>query len=640
MSKWQGIICILSILSGFSVSAQNKQNDSLKYLLKTAVLDSEKVKLLLKLSETNLENRPVASVAYGKQAYALAEKSNWTKGRAMAYKALAADYFELKKVDSSIYFTNMAALVYQQLNMPLARAEVLLQLGKRLESIQKYADAKNYFMQGLEIYKDMADLRGELIVLEYLGWLYHNLGNYKESNSQFKIAYTLAQKLKDAETLAHLNSAFGNNYIALRNYRMAQQKYFESADYFKKQGDLINYASYIATAANLYRRLNQPEKAEKPLLEAYSIVRQNNDQWDICTIARYLGMLYTDLGRYNQVESYLQESNQMAIKLRSNTEIIKAYYAFERFYYLRNDIAKGDKYQKLIISMRDSLYNTESAIQLAEFDVKYKTAEREKLLARAQLDIVQTRNWIFGISTFLIIIILFAVALWYIQKIKHQANLKDLSLAHTKKELQTREHERQRIAKDLHDSLGSQLTIVSTSLDNACFLVEKNRLTADKLEAINADVREAVQSLRDTIWATNQTTIRVAMLYARMQQHLIKVFGEQERIRCNAALLGDDRDLNATDALNLFRIFQEAIQNILKHAQASRISLLLESSADSLKLSITDNGRGFAITETPDYESFGLLNMKLRSEEINADLTITSSLDAGTIVEIIKKDST
>ncbi|MBA4852551.1 tetratricopeptide repeat-containing sensor histidine kinase [Emticicia sp. BO119] len=619
--------------------AQKQQSDSLNTLLKEAKSDSEKIKLYIKFSEIVRAYNLPASVSYGHKAAGLAQESNWSEGKAMAHEALAFSYFELKKTDSSIYFANSAASAYQQLQKLKAKAIMLVLLGKKLLSVQKYAEAKNYFTQALETNRELSDFNGELGVLEDMGWLYHHIGNYDVSNKQFEKAYTLALKLKDTKALAHLNAAFANNYIAIRNYALAQRKYFESAKYFKKQGDLNSYSLYLASAANLYRRLNQLKKAKEPLLEAYKIAKQNNYSWNICTIARYLGMLYTDLEEYYVAESYLIESNQVAKKLNSNPEIIKAYYAFERLYYLQKDLANGDRYQKLIISMRDSLYNAESSAQLAKFDIRYKTAEKEKLLAHTQLEIARKQNLIFGISIALIIVMSASVAIWYIQKIKHEADVKGLSLQHAQIELKTREQERQRIAKDLHDSLGSQLTIVSTNLDNACFLVEKNCLTSEKLEAINANVREAVQSLRDTIWATNTTIIRASMLYARMQQYLLKIFSEQEHIIYQATFLGDDKDLNAIEALNLFRIFQESIQNILKHAQADKIHLTFESSANSLKLLIADNGIGFDTSANPFYETFGLLNMKIRSEEIKADLKITSVVNQGTEIVVVKNDN-
>lgn len=632
-------IKILLICLGFSFEAHayKKQVDSLAILLRAAVSDSEKVRLLIKISDETRADNPKVSLNYTHEAAILAKKINWPEGTAIAYEHLAFDYFELKKTDSAIYFAKNAASIYERLKTLKEKARIYILLGRKLMRIQKYADAKFFFIESLELYIKLSNKEGELTVLQDVGWLYHNIGNYEESNLQFDKAYTLAKQLKDTETLAHLNAAYANNYIALRNYKLAQKKYFESARFFKKQGDLDNYATYLASAANLYRRLNQLEKAQKPLLEAYKIAKRNNHEWNICTITRYLGMLYTDLGKYSLVEDYLKESHRTAIKLNSNSEIIKAYYALERFYYLRQDLINGDKYQKLIISMRDSLYNAESALRLAEFDVKYKTTENEKLLVKAQLDIARKRNLIFGISAALSIILFASVILWYIQKIGHTAKLKDLSLQHIQKELQTREQERQRIAKDLHDSLGSQLTIVSTSLDNACFLAEKNRLTIDRLDAINADVREAVQSLRDIIWATDQTTIRVSMLYARMQQYLMKIFAEQEQILYKTTFLGEDKDLNAVEALNLFRIFQEAIQNTLKHARASSIELLFESYLSVMKLKISDNGSGFDIGSQYMYESFGLRNMKVRSEEINAELKIVSNINQGTTIEIVKK---
>ena len=89
------------------------------------------------------------------------------------------------------------------------------------------------------------------------------------------------------------------------------------------------------------------------------------------------------------------------------------------------------------------------------------------------------------------------------------------------------------------------------------------------------------------------------------------------------------------EALNFFRIFQESVQNIQKHAHASIINLSLENVDNQLKLTISDNGKGFDINTENRYENFGLANMRLRCHEMKALLSINSELNKGTTIEVL-----
>ena len=110
--------------------------------------------------------------------------------------------------------------------------------------------------------------------------------------------------------------------------------------------------------------------------------------------------------------------------------------------------------------------------------------------------------------------------------------------------------------------------------------------------------------------------------------------GENSTIEYQSSFTGADLELNSIEALNFFRIFQEAIQNIQKHSAASKVNFSLTNEDECLKLIITDNGKGFAINSQNPYENFGLSNMKHRSDEINATLTIQSVIGKGTSIEV------
>lgn len=192
--------------------------------------------------------------------------------------------------------------------------------------------------------------------------------------------------------------------------------------------------------------------------------------------------------------------------------------------------------------------------------------------------------------------------------------------------------EKERISRDLHDNVGSQLTIVSSGLDNALFLAEHNKLYPANLAIINQNVREAVQSLRDTIWVTHQTNLQVIDLKIRTQHYLQKMFAEHPTLKvyfnCSDELIG----LSSGQALNTFRIIQEAAQNIQKYAQATIVNVEISQQAAGLQVKIEDNGVGFDLKSVDESEHYGLQNMQKRAKEMKGQCVIQSAPSLGTTV--------
>ena len=191
-------------------------------------------------------------------------------------------------------------------------------------------------------------------------------------------------------------------------------------------------------------------------------------------------------------------------------------------------------------------------------------------------------------------------------------------------------YEKERISRDLHDSVGSQLTIISTNLDNATFQAEKQTLKPEKINQISESVRDAVQSLRDSIWATHQQEITLENFSQRLKTYCSKLSNTDIEVTIN--LIGNTIQINALTALCLFRILQECIQNTIKHAFATQITINGNFENQIGSLSIADNGVGFEIDELVLKEHFGLENMKKRIEEIEGTIKILSHKKQGTYI--------
>ena len=189
---------------------------------------------------------------------------------------------------------------------------------------------------------------------------------------------------------------------------------------------------------------------------------------------------------------------------------------------------------------------------------------------------------------------------------------------------------KERIRRDLLDSVGSQLTVISTSLDNASYQAEKHILKPEKINQIRESVGDAVQSLRDSIWATHQSEINIENFSQRLKTYCSKLSNTD--IAVSIHFSEKNITINSLTALCLFRILQECIQNTLKHAHATQITITGNFENQIGSLSIADNGVGFEINELVLKENFGIKNMKKRIEEIDGTLQILSYKKQGTSI--------
>jgi PAS domain S-box-containing protein len=198
-----------------------------------------------------------------------------------------------------------------------------------------------------------------------------------------------------------------------------------------------------------------------------------------------------------------------------------------------------------------------------------------------------------------------------------------------------REEERARMSREIHDELGGTLT--GLKMDVSRLAKNADSLTPPELRQRALDITSMIDS-------TVQTVRRIA---SDLRPGILDDFGLAAAIEwqlqefCSRAGLEYDYEAN-TDELNLdpasstalFRLFQETLTNVARHAQATHVTAQLEVSADELRLEVRDNGRGISSGEIGNSKSLGLLGMRERVQQLHGQLSITGSPGQGTTVVI------
>ena len=205
--------------------------------------------------------------------------------------------------------------------------------------------------------------------------------------------------------------------------------------------------------------------------------------------------------------------------------------------------------------------------------------------------------------------------------------------------------ERERISRDLHDHVGSQLAniISGISLMEKYDETDNRKRKAELMQSLRSDAGVTIKQLRETIWALNQNSLTID----KFIEHLKSYFQSQSAIReklhiryhytyhkhrQHGSKAEGDVHFSSTQALNVFRIIQEAAQNTLKHAGAENLAIHFEQKNGNMVVSIKDDGQFKGAHPSSFNAGYGMGNIRKRAEELEADLQIKTH--GGTEIKI------
>ncbi|MCC2970792.1 ATP-binding protein [Massilia sp. IC2-476] len=198
---------------------------------------------------------------------------------------------------------------------------------------------------------------------------------------------------------------------------------------------------------------------------------------------------------------------------------------------------------------------------------------------------------------------------------------------------QVKEQERARIAREIHDDLGGNLTAIKMALAMlAARLPDKQPALLEKANYLDDLVDRSIEAVHRISLDLRPTMLDLGIVAALEWQ--AREFEKQMGIAC--VFRGPDEDILLDDdhATALFRIFQEALTNIAKHAGATRVTVLLRRQRAHLSLDICDNGRGIQPADRLKPHSFGLRGMSERAKALGGTLVLSSAPGGGTMVTI------
>lgn len=218
------------------------------------------------------------------------------------------------------------------------------------------------------------------------------------------------------------------------------------------------------------------------------------------------------------------------------------------------------------------------------------------------------------------------------QEAQHRALVESELSEVLRSTVEDQEAERQRIARELHDSLGQTLTLLQLGLDELAQALPSSETISDRVQALKGLARNVGSEVNRLAWEIRPTALDDLGLETAIR-HLIETWSERLNLQFDLRLALYDRRLQPAVETTLYRVLQAAITNVARHAEATRVAVLLEANEKEVRMIVEDNGRGFPVTDgAPSGKPsrrLGLLGMRERLSLVEGSLEVESSPGRG-----------
>tara|TARA_R110002050_G_scaffold78909_6_gene168706 strand:- start:3318 stop:5276 length:1959 start_codon:yes stop_codon:yes gene_type:complete len=636
------ILIFFGIFSFLALQGQTDLDSLRKRVLKEVSAESKLDGYLNLCSEWSVQNQDSAWFYVQKSL----ELSKNIKDKTYRVEALNqwANYLQRKSLsDSALQIYSQTLNLAKELNYLKGLAKLTNNISLIYTQRGEYPLALDYFFESLRYEDQLGNDAGRAEVYNNIGVIFYYQQDYDKSLEYIKLALDVHDNMGNSFGVKQAYNNLGGINQMLGRYDTAVVYYQKALEIALELKDDAGMASAYNNLAGIYKEKGSFGEAERYYQKAMAINKKLSDFSSLAYANVNMALLYQQQKLGDKALLFFDTALSLAHKYEFNALRAEIYERLKTFYELQGDYKKSLGYSNSLRVLEDTLFNQTKSKAIADAETRYESAkkdqaiaEQEAQLVKEQLRLRQKNQWIILLVSSITIILIVAIFIYRQQKLK-EARLKSEALLkqeRAKAELRERmEAERLRISRDLHDHIGTQLTIIGSNIDQLAFkeLSDEKRIL---LENISDHSRDTMHQLRETIWAMNVDGIDMNMLVAKLKEFFRRanVSGKIMSIEntCDKNLV-----LSPNQTIALFRICQEAANNAIKYADFQLFKIKMATEGDCLLVEITDDGKGMDLSETG--KGYGLNNMEQRSKDIGASFNLQSQLGQGCVIQIALK---
>jgi len=389
--------------------------------------------------------------------------------------------------------------------------------------------------------------------------------------------------------------------------------------------------------ANCYMYMGQYTKSYDHFMKClqYDSVLGNYKQ--VSDTYLNLGTLFKLQHKYAEAISYLNQSIELAKGIQYKEAVYQSYKLMSEIYQQNSQNDLSIDYLNKAYAVKDSIININSENKIAELETVYQTKRKENQLSLQDAQITKKNYLLAGLAALIVLITLLGTTFYRKQQIKNKMQLQSELMVQqnmaTSAVLAAEENERQRIAADLHDGVGQMMSAAKMNLSafesSIHFDNDHQKQHFDKVIRMIDDGCREIRSISHQMMPN---ALLKSNLSGAVKDFIEKINHPVLKIHFHTE--GELNQLDKNTESVLYRIIQECVNNVIKHAEATLLDIAIIQDTDGISVSIEDNGKGFNIKNKSAVDGIGLNNIRSRVNFLKGTVDFDSATGKGTLVAI------
>lgn len=551
-------------------------------------------------------------------------------------------YFELKNFDSTIILGDEAIRLARKNADSVNIAELKRYIGVAWYFKGDYDIAAQNYFESIAILEKMPERHRQEaqklgLVYNELAKLYRKTGDLDRAIQNYDKAYSIFLQLKDTTNMTMIFNESGVVFEYRQDYNEALRRYTASLKLAEAKVDSLGISYALSNIAGVYVIQEKFDTAEKNLLQALSIRESLKDSFAIALNYTDLGVTMNAKGDYAKASFYLLKSNKVAEGLHYPELQSNNYNELASLAQKQGNYKDAFTYFQKRTSLRDSLFSIDKTKQIEELNTKYETVKKEQKIEQ-QHNRLRLQNFLFiGIACLILFTGLLVHSQYRRYRWRQETKMKTALIRQqeqaVKAVIEAEENERRRIAKDLHDGVGQMMSAAKMNLSALESEMEFN--SSDQKQSYEKIIQLIDESSKEVRTVSHLMMPNVLLknnLAAAIHDFVNKL--DKKTLQVHLDTEGLEERLDSNIETVLYRVIQECVTNVIKHAGASTLDISLIRDKDGISGTVEDNGKGFDTTDKENFEGIGLRNIVTRIGFLKGSVDFDSAPGRGTVVAI------
>jgi two-component system NarL family sensor kinase len=587
------------------------------------------------------------------KALSLAEKISFKKGTVRVLSQMGAVFQDRKDYPEAIRLYKQSYLIAEANNFTFETLQGYQRILNLYFYLGEFTEAMKLSTKGLAMGERSKNIRLEAYYVNLIGFIYLRQNNVEQADKYYSAYLRFGEQLGDSTIIGEAYNNLAEVFTAKKNHEVALDFLYRALNLYQRlharkqlwKGDRLAYVTF-RIGCNFRSQGNFPE-ALMYYLKAINYTKTTScNKYDIASYYIYTGDCYRALGNPDKAVDYLEYGLAMAREIHHRENIRDACEFLALTYASRGQYEKAFRFHQLYDQLEDSIINEKSAREieqvLATYSMEKKDREIEALQQQKKLSETEIqRQRLAGNAA--IMLLVFSLILLYLLYTRYRLKQKnrfqtELNLQQNKMFnaiVSVQDKERKRIAQDIHDTLGSILSTAKLRLSGmeeySDSMTDRQR---EQYVTIIGLLDEAVSELRNISHNIMPAALSRLGLVAALQ-NLFEKINAYSGIQIHYNVHGLSGRLEESTEITVYRIILELVNNVVKHAQASSLTVQLIQYTDHLNATVEDDGKGFEYDHVRKLKTgIGLNNIISRIGYLNGKIEIDTGPGKGTSIAL------